>query len=216
MRNEHAWEIAALKTQADKLHASLTAAQQVLSLRKEQGACLPVAHSPTAESLQLNQQRQAEHAQEDFARCGAIPEGQQPALLAQARLWNIEPLVNALEARVPGISRMQRRGTSGGFAARINFTLLDPFDHAKLKQEVRAIDTESWEVEVSSFGINCILATCEAGEEKIAPSHWWGWAWKGWELTYDEAQSSAIARSHGCLVVELDINKGGSSLNVPK
>lgn len=59
-----------------------------------------------------------------FGRCGVIPDGLQPTLLAQARQWSIQPLVEALEARIPGIVKFERNGT-GGFTAHMHFVGLD-------------------------------------------------------------------------------------------
>ncbi|KAK9790943.1 hypothetical protein WJX73_005325 [Symbiochloris irregularis] len=175
-----------------------------------------------------------------FARCGAIPDGQQPVLLAQARLWNNEPLIETLEARVSGIAELSFHNDAEGFTARLNFVGLEFTDDTHVNSqcwEITAPCEQSWGVKVSERGIFCYpvkgkqafvprnqrftlrlllkdsvvqKTTTYAFDDHAEKTTFCCYNWSGWGYRLHEVLTLQ-ARSRGCVVVELEINKGDSS-----
>lgn len=169
----------------------------------------------------------------DFSRSGAIPEGRMPSLLAQARLWNVTCLVDALEARTPGVAFFKDLEDGQGFTARFNFVDVDPASDARRALKVRspALDQE-WGVQIRKDCV-CVypvegytaglwpswrlctvgLALKDESVQQKQTSQFYGlnpqlsYAWSGWGYTLDQLVSAQIARFEGALVVELEVTK---------
>lgn len=101
-----------------------------------------------------------------YGRCGVIPNGLQPTLLAQACQWSIQPLVEALEARIPGITRYERKEETGGFTARMHFVGLDLHSSGAMELDVVGDkkNKEIWSIKVNDRGIWCYLRQCASEE----------------------------------------------------
>ena len=167
----------------------------------------------------------------NYARCQAVPPGQQPELLAQARMWNIDPLVQTLEARIPGVAHFEHHAGYKGFTARFNFVdVTDTKQHYK----ITAPRDEAWGVFVNSLGIYCsaeksskdytprkqnftlrlllkdktVTKNCADGRVFPKEGDYWGFLWHQFDASRDELIAESTARSAGCAVVELQMNDG--------
>lgn len=91
----------------------------------------------------------------EYLATGAVPAERDPALLAQARYWNLQGLVDGLEALVPGVT-VTDDADGKGFTARCTFvSLMEKLTAGDAKMEYTFAGPRSrwWTVSVTEKGV---------------------------------------------------------------
>jgi hypothetical protein len=164
---------------------------------------------------------------------GTVPTDRDQRLLDQARHWNLERLVQALEALTPGVTLTNDPdGKTCTAQCRFYPVMEKLHDKATLKFTFCGPKETWWSLEINCEGV-LLRAVPEPGDDGMyrveakaelrvllkdkvlkddLPPFWYsdekdcqGSTWGEWRYGYDQLASEPLARAHDCLVLEVDI-----------